>query len=95
MLTAILTSSLKSPNSSTFYQLDVSTYYILLAETVDSSFQTLVYLEFVSGFVGDALVAGCLCYFLHRSRTGFEKFVTLHLPSAKMQTRPLTTGQIL
>ncbi|GJE92488.1 hypothetical protein PsYK624_086420 [Phanerochaete sordida] len=33
----------------------------------------LVFLEFGTGFSGDCLVALCLCYFLHTSRTGLRR----------------------
>jgi len=33
----------------------------------------LVYVEFASGFAGDAMVALSLCYLLHKSRTGFGR----------------------
>ncbi|KAJ3549771.1 hypothetical protein NM688_g5144 [Phlebia brevispora] len=35
--------------------------------------QAIVYLQFVAGFIGDALAAGYLCYLLHKSRTGVRR----------------------
>jgi len=58
---------------------DLVTSFVITVKAFHTTFEglkklnALVYLEFVSGFAGDALIAGCLCYFLHRSRTGFEK----------------------
>ncbi|KAH7908193.1 hypothetical protein BJ138DRAFT_1158251 [Hygrophoropsis aurantiaca] len=42
-----------------------------------SKISTLLYINFIAGFSGDFLVAVVLCWYLYRSRTGFQRTDTL------------------
>ncbi|KAI0683274.1 hypothetical protein BC835DRAFT_1423455 [Cytidiella melzeri] len=62
---------------------DLITCFIITVKAFNTTFaelqrlSALVYIDFTSGFAGDALVAGSLCFVLHRSRTGFGQTETI------------------